>query len=288
MGLPFGSSKKITALVIGLVVLMGVVSGCTGSKSEQVPPTPPSPREQVISLPVYYVKPTGEETYLVREVHRLPATGEPAVAAVQELISGTPTTPGATPIFPQNTRVLGVTVKDGLATVNFSREVLEQTAVGSEGEALALQSVVNTLTEFPEIRAVSLQVEGQVDERTRDWWGHVGLYSQPFRRDLSRVYEPAIWVSHPIPGQVAAVPLLVRGSARVFEGNINARLLDGQGNVLARGTASASKNAPDRGDFELRLNFTPPGQGEGLLEVFSINPRNGSEENLVKVNVKWP
>ncbi|NHM27503.1 spore gernimation protein [Desulfofundulus sp. TPOSR] len=283
------SKRKVPVLLLSLFILLLLASSCTWSR-QQAPanqsPDPTTP--QPLFLAVYYVKSTSQESYLVREVHQIPPAKDPALKAVQELISGEPSTPGAIRILPPNTKVLGVTVKDGLATVNFSREVLEHPSAGAEGEALAIQSVVNTLTEFPEIRQVSFQVEGKVDERARDWWGHVGLYDQPFRRDLSRVYEPAIWVTHPTPDQVVGVPLLVKGSARVYEGTVNARLLDSQGKVLVSAYTTATKAAPERGDFEMRLNFKPPQDGKGILEVYSISAKDGSIENKVTIPVRWP
>lgn len=278
--------QKILISFLSLFLLAGLLSGCL-RENRPVNPSPKPHDQRAFTVAVYYVKATEKGGYLVREVHQIPPTPDPARAALQELISGKTTTPGAIRVLPPDTRILGVIVNNGLATVNFSREVLKAN-VGSEGEALGIQSIVNTLTEFPEIQRVSLQVEGKVDARTQDWWGHVGLYDQPFRRDLSQVFEPAIWVTHPNPGQVAGVPLLVKGSARVFEGSVNARLLDGHGRILAKATTTASQKAPERGDFELRLHFKPPETSKGKLEVYSINPRNGSEENKVSITVTWP
>lgn len=275
--------------ILALISILLFLPSCTKTKGSTNGPVSDVAASQPLTLAVFYVKFTERESYLVREVHQVPAGKDPHVAAVEELISGQVTTPGASRILPPQTRVLGVTVKDGTATVNFSREVLEQHGVGAEGEALAIQSVVNTLTEFPEIRQVSFQVEGKVDERVRDWWGHVGLFHQPFHRDLSKTYEPAIWITHPMPGQVAGSPLLVKGSARVFEGRVQARLVDDQGRVLATAATTASKGAPERGDFEIRLNYQRPQKGgEGTLEVFSPSPKDGSPENKVIVNVRWP
>ncbi|WP_027717519.1 Gmad2 immunoglobulin-like domain-containing protein [Desulfovirgula thermocuniculi] len=274
---------------LALVGIALLLPSCAKTRSSPGGPVPGAAAAEPLTLAVYYVKFTAQDSYLVREVHQVPPGKDPHVAAVEELISGQVITPGASRILPPRTRVLGVTVKDGTATVNFSREVLEQHGAGAEGEALGIQSVVNTLTEFPEIRQVSFEVEGKVDERTRDWWGHVGLSGQPFRRDLSKTYEPAIWVTHPTPDQVAGSPLLVKGSARVFEGRVQARLLDDQGKVLATAATTASKGAPERGDFELRLNYQRPQKGgEGTLEVFSPSPKDGSPENKVTVKVRFP
>jgi spore germination protein GerM len=131
--------------------------------------------------------------------------------AVEELIKGTPTTKEAYKVLPEGTKVLGVKVDDqGLATVDFSTEVLNAN-VGSSGEVLGIASIVNTLTEFPNIIKVSFTVDGKA-ENAMDWWGHVGLYEQPFSRQISLVQEPLIWVTEPVDNQVISNPLKIAGS----------------------------------------------------------------------------
>jgi hypothetical protein len=240
-----------------------------------------------INLALYYIKYTGNDAYLVREIHQVPYTDNAPGTAISELINGTPKTEGAVRVLPPGTRLLDIKTYDGEATVNFSPEVLAAN-VGSAGEALGIQSIVNTLTEFPQIRKVSFRVEGKLDSRTRDWWGHVGLDSQPFKRNLDRVYEPAIWLTHPVADQVAGVPLLIKGSARVFEGTVHARLLDADGNELTGGFTTASEGAPGRGDFEMKLTFNPPKKGKGTLEVFWVNPKDGSARDTVSIPIQWP
>lgn len=240
-----------------------------------------------MNLAVYYVKYTNNDAYLVRETHLVPYSENGPAAAISELIGGVPKTAGAVRVLPQDTRLLSIDIKDSLATVNFSPEVLKAN-VGSSGEALGIQSIVNTLTEFPQIREVSFQAEGRVDGRTRDWWGHVGLYEQPFKRNLDKVHEPAIWVTHPAEGQVAGVPLLVRGSARVFEGAVHARLLDAGGRKIAEESTPASQGIPVRWDFEMKLTFNPPGKGNGVLEVFKVSPKGEPTPDSVKIPIQWP
>ena len=281
--------KKLTGIKLTLVltVIFCIVSlsGCARPKlNEPNPPSPPA-SEQPLSLAVYYLKVSEQDEYLVREVRHIPYTTDSIKAAAQEAVSGQPLTKGAELVFPSGTKILGVKVENGLATVNFSREVLKANQ-GSEGEALAIQSMVNTLTEFPEVRAVSFQVEGKLDERTKDWWGHVGLYDQPFQRNLAKVYEPRIWVTHPTENQVAGVPLLVKGSAMVFEGTVNIRLLDKTGEKLAEGTTTATEGM-GRGEFEYRLTFKPPSPGQGELEVFWASPEDGRILDKVTIPVRW-
>jgi len=169
--------------------------------------------------------------------------------------------------------------------VDFSREVL-QANVGSVGESIGILSIVNTLTEFPDVENVSITVEGQVDERTMDWWGHVGLYDQPFKRDISMVREPAIWLSHPEPDQIVGAPIRVRGSALVDGGKLMIRLLDHTGNVLAETTEAVAPGS--RKDFEVRLKYESPSSDRGELVVSGLATGSSGSVFTVRVPVLWP
>ncbi|MDD4237780.1 MAG: Gmad2 immunoglobulin-like domain-containing protein [Desulfotomaculaceae bacterium] len=290
------SSQKIIRAVVILATLLltlSLLSACTldskgsgqvapGGAPEEASPSAETP----LNLAVYYVKITDNDAYLVREVHQVPYTREVAKAALEEIIKGSPVTTGASRVLPPETIVRGISVKDGNASVDFSSEVLKAN-VGAAGEALGIQSIVNTLTEFPEIKQVSFWVDGKLDERTKDWWGHVGLYNQPFKRDVSAVYEPVIWVTSPKPSQKITSPLQIHGSARVFEATVNARIIDNSGKELAQGYATASEGAPGRGDFEFSLPFTPTTAGSGKVEVFWASPKDGEELDKVVVPVTW-
>ena len=280
-------------LILSLVI---TIAGCSARESPMVKSEQPDAirdtikdtiknaeqkKQPDINLALYFVKFTKDDAYLVREVRSIPDTKAVATAAMTELINDKKS------IFAPGTKVLGITINNGLATVNFNDQVLK-TNVGSAGETLGILSVVNTLTELPNIDKVAFQVNGKLDDRVKQWWGHVGLYGQPFTRDLSRVYEPAIWVTHPTPNQVASVPLLIKGSARVFEAAVSARLLDQEGNILVESHTTATAGAPERGDFEMSLKFDPPAGGHGVLEVYWASPRDGSMLDTVSIPLQWP
>jgi len=271
--------------VFMLVLFLGIfLSGCN-NQTEQPDSSDQNDPAQTMEIAVYYLKSTDQEFYLVREVHQVEKTTEVAQAALNELIKGDPVTPDAYRVLPEDTRILGVNIENGLATIDFSPEVLRAN-VGSSGEGLGIASIVNTLTEFPTIQEVSFMVDGQV-ENAMDWWGHVGLYEQPFQRDLSNVFEPAIWVTSPVKDQVISSPLKISGNARVFEATVSFRLKDAAGNVLAQGFATAAEGAPGRGDFEGELAFKPDGSGQGQLEVFEESMKDGSDLNKVIIPVEW-
>ena len=277
--------------ILVLLLALGLLSSGCGDRTSQLSdpgqntPAPVEPAPEMMDVAVYYVKSTEKEFYLVREVHQVEKTPEAAKAALNELIKGNPVTPDAARVLPADTKILGIKVEQGLATVDFSPEVLKAN-VGSSGEALGIASMVNTLTEFPTIQKVSFTVDGQV-EKGIDWWGHVGLYQQPFKRDLSNVFEPAIWVTAPIKDQIITSPVKISGNARVFEATVSYRIKDDNGNMLAQGFATAKEGAPGRGDFTGELAFKPAGPGKGQIEVFEVSMKDGSDRNKVIIPVEW-
>lgn len=277
------------AAILLLMFSIFLASGCGTKTGQPVSPgtdqSNPDQTPQTTDVAVYYLKESGTDIYLVREVHQVEKTSEIAAAALNELIKGNPVTPGAYRVLPADTKILGINIDQGLATVNFSSEVLKAN-VGSSGEVLGIASIVNTLTEFPSIQKVSFNVDGQVDTAI-DWWGHVGLYDQPFQRDLSKVMEPAIWVTAPVSGQTISSPVEISGSAMVFEATVSYRLKDDQGNILAEGFTNASQGAPERGDFNGQLAFTATGAGKGQIEVFEVSMKDGSDRNKVIIPVEW-
>lgn len=293
-----GKNKKSKRLLFWalLLLLSAILGGCTTNKKDPGTPlsnSPPSLQpgyeqdaQKKLDLPVYYVKITENDAYLVREVHQVPYTKEVARATLEELIKGTPSTPGAMKVLPPATKILGITIRDGMATVNFSRDVLRAN-VGASGEALGIQSIVNTLTEFPSVQKVSFLVEGKVDQESVNWWGHVGLHEQPFTRNVSQVNEPAIWVTAPTAGQKITSPVTIKGSARVFEAAVSTRIVDESGQVLARGFGTATEGAPGRGDFVITLPFPASQAGKGKLEVYWGSPRDGQDMDIVSIPVTW-
>lgn len=280
--------KNLPALVL-LAVLTIAAAGCQSTPAPTPPGPDSSPPDQVqparMDVAVYYLKTTPSDMYLIREVHEVDKTDEVAKAALNELINGNPITAGASRVLPDETKILGINIEQGLATVDFSAEVLKAN-VGSSGEALGIASIVNTLTEFPTIEKVAFAVDGS-KEKGMDWWGHVGLYEQPFQHDVSRVFEPAIWVTSPVKEQMIASPLKISGSARVFEATVSFRLRDSSGAVIAQGFTTASEGAPGRGDYIGELAFTTSGAGKGQVEVFEVSAKDGRDTNKVIIPVQW-
>jgi len=90
-------------------------------------------------------------------------------------------------------------------------------------------------------------------------------------------------VQEPLPGATVSSPLVVRGQARgnwFFEGDFPLRLLDGEGQVLAQGYATAQGEwmTGDWVPFEGTLVFVrPPAARTGLLVLEKDNPSERRE-----------
>jgi len=249
---------------------------------DETQPTAEVSDTQTMETVVYYIKNKDNKPYLVREIHLVEKSAQTAKAALEELVLGRPLTKEAFNVFPKGTKILGINIKDGLATVDFSQEVLSANT-GAAIEALGIASIVNTMTEFPSVQKVKLTVEGSA-EKGMDWWGHIGLYKQPFTRDLSRVMEPAIWLTAPKAGQTVGSPMKVAGMAMVFEATVNYRLKNSEGKILAEGFAQAAAGAPEHGEFSFTIDFAAE-TGKGTLEVFEVSMKDGGEINKVSVPV---
>lgn len=100
--------------------------------------------------------------------------GDKHLQALEILLDGPATGSKLMRVLPEGTRVLSLTLKNGLATVNFNQRVKELN-VGSTLEALAVISIVNTLTKFPDVYRVKILIDGKEVESLA---GHVDLSTE--------------------------------------------------------------------------------------------------------------
>src|SRR5690606_28169142 len=90
----------------------------------------------------------------------------------------------------------------------------------------------------------------------------------------------AIEVFSPVAEGVYHSPIEVIGFSQTFEGQVNLRLRNEAGDVLAeRGTLGGSVDG--FAFFHTSLRFTTTEEQNGTLEVFEISARDGSEINKV-------
>ncbi len=120
----------------------------------------PANAPSTITVRLYWVE-AGENALGVERT--LPYTQAVATASVTALLAG-PTTaeqatwPAVSSAIPAGTRLLGLTVADGIARVDLSREF--ESGGGTFSVTARLAQVVYTLDQFPTIDAVEFSVEG--------------------------------------------------------------------------------------------------------------------------------
>ena len=146
-------------------------------KSKEASPVKNERTEQSINVKVYYPDDSGMKLVEVeREVIVDDATNK-YTAAVETLLDE-PDEENLTKIFPNNAAIRSVTVENGLAVVDLDGSLLKSFVGGSTGEELLVGSVVDTLTNFPEVKRVKFLVDGKDIETLS---GHMDL-STPLER----------------------------------------------------------------------------------------------------------
>lgn len=118
-----------------------------------------------------------------REIAAGPTDADEAERALAELVKGSEK--GFLSPLPPKTRVRQVFIaRDGLATVDFSRDIADSFSYGSSSELAAVYAVVDTLvTNFKSVKKVVILVEGAERDTLG---GHVDL-SRAFYADYTLV-----------------------------------------------------------------------------------------------------
>ena len=280
---------KALPLVLAAAFLAGCAGGDDGETAAQTgaqPPTattttatPTEPAEE-LTVRAYFVR-DGRMGVATRTVER--TTGV-AAAALRELLAGPDAgerAGGLQNAVPQGTRLLGVTIDNGTATVDLSREF--ESGGGSTSMLLRVAQVVHTLTQFPTVQRVRFEIEGEPVEAIG---GEGVVVSPPVGRAAFEEQTPAILVESVGPGDEVASPLRVTGTANTFEATLNLRVVDAAGNVLYDDFATATSGTGTRGTFDETLEFDVVEDGPGTLVAYERSAEDGSEVKVVRIPVE--
>lgn len=132
---------------------------------------------QIMRVKVYYPDDSGMKLVEVERRINIEHEGEKYFAAVEMLLDE-PYEENLTTIFPRNANIRSVTVEGGLATVDLDGSIVKNMVGGSTGEEFLVGSIVDTLTNFPEVTQVKFLVDGKEIETLS---GHMDL-STPLER----------------------------------------------------------------------------------------------------------
>jgi germination protein M len=285
--------RKVIALT-ALAVLGGslsvVVAGC-GSESAVSLGPPRTTRSTStsettgtlptsLSLEVWFAR--GDRLTATRRTHA-PTLGV-ATAAVEALLDG-PTQAerkaGIATAVPAGTRLLGISIHGGVATVDLTSEY--QAGGGSLSMQLRLGQVVYTLTQFPTVRAVRFRLDG---EPVDVFSGEGIVLDHPVGRSDYTDLLPVITVETPVQGGRLTSPARVSGSANVFEANVTVQVLDANGKVVGRTFTTATCGTGCRGTYSTLATFKVDREQRGTIVVSDDDAAGtGTPPHVVRVPV---
>jgi germination protein M len=186
-------------------------------------------------------------------------------AALTDLLEG-PTeaerSDGISTAVPEGTRLLGLVVSDGIATVDLSSEF--ESGGGSLSMMARLGQVTCTLDQFRTVNGVNFELDG---EPVEVFSGEGIVLDEPATCADYEDLLPVIVVDSPTPGSEIQSGTKVTGSANVFEANVLYELVGGD-HVFDEGFTTATCGTGCRGTFSFRLRFSVDRPLDATLVVF--------------------
>jgi len=225
------------------------------------------------------------DEHLVPVLREVPKTQAVATAAIGQLLAGPDAgersaSPALVSTVPAGTRLLGLSIADGVATINLSREF--ESGGGSASMFGRLAQVVYTLTQFPTVDGVLFQLDGQP---VTVFGGEGLILDHAVGRADYRDQLPAIFVDRPAWGAALGNPGTVSGLANTFEAVFQLQLLDADGHLLFDQHQMASCGTGCWGTFQVRLPYDVAKAQWGTLRVFDYSARDGTPENVTEYPV---
>jgi hypothetical protein len=109
---------------------------------------------------------------------------------------------------------------------------------------------------------------------------------QPDPTDQPSTPAPSpIEVESPVAGESVTSPVVVSGTADVFEATVNIEIRDELGHVVGSGFATATCGTGCRGDYETRVRFEVDHEQAGTIVVYEANPSEEGHRRLFPVTV---
>jgi hypothetical protein len=215
---------------------------------------------------------------LVAVLREVPGTKAVASAAVNALLAGPSTGEkgrSITSAVPDGSQLLGLTIDGGVATVDLSKEF--ESGGGSASVMTRLGQMVYTLTQFPTVKSVVFEIEG---ERKTVFSGEGVVLDKPATRADFADLLPDIWVDRPAFNAAIGNPAHVTGNANVFEATFRIAILDAAGKSIADVQVMASCGTGCRGTFDTTIPYTVSKGQYGILRAYNLSAKDGKPESI--------
>ena len=285
---------RLFAALVALVLAAALFAGCGDDDVEPVgSPTPttedstpvgsPSPDEtsttETVELEVWFTQ-DGDLFLTHREVPETQGIGKAALEALLAGPSDSETDVDVVSAIPEGSELLGLSISEGVATVDLTGEF--ESGGGSASMFARLSQVVYTLTQFPTVDGVMFKLDG---ESVETFSGEGILLDGPQTRKDYKDQLPAIVVEEPAAGEEVTSPLTISGTANTFEATVEMRLVGPDGKVIAHRFTTATCGTGCRGDYETQLKFKVSEPTEAILEVYESSAEDGSRIHVERVPV---
>jgi spore germination protein GerM len=217
--------------------------------------------------------------FLVPVAREVEATKAVARAAIEELLAGPDAgeleaVPALSSAIPDDVRLLGLTIEDGVAIIDLSSEF--EIEDDSAAVAARVAQVVFTLTRFDSVDRVRfLQAGNEVKAPTSDG----GLIAGAVARGDYLDFAAAISVEGPIHGGAVSDKVRVTGFAAVFEATFRYALADWDGLIIEEGIAMTS-NGMGWGTFDFTIDYDLDAAQRGTLIVWVNSAKDGSRIDI--------
>jgi germination protein M len=245
------------------------IDATTAQTTEEPSPTETQASLREITYEVWFQRTemrSGVAEPTLHVVHRTRAATEAiGAAAVTDLLAG-PTdreeTGDVATGVPAGTQLLGLDIGGGVATVDLSSEF--ESGGGSLSMQMRLAQVVYTLTQFPTVDGVRFHLDG---EPVEVFSGEGIILDHPVTRADYEELLPAIQVESPAVWAEVGNPVIVRGTANVFEANVTVRILLPDGTEIGRTFTTAACGTGCRGAFSASLRYGAHAERSAVLAV---------------------
>jgi hypothetical protein len=259
-----------------------VTSSASGSAEPTASPAASPSEATSTTLRLYFLR----DGKLGVAERRVPRTAAIATASLKALLAG-PTaaeqSAGLSTSLADGIRLNSLSIEGGVARVDLSSRFWKSGNGLTEADSLLPGAqIVYTLTRFPSVRRVAIRIDDEP-------YPAVGSSTSPSaewrRRDFVK-FEPAIFVETPGVGAVLSSPFTLSGTAMVFEGSFQARLVDSSGRRVVNVIMQASAGGPERGTFAKDVPYSTSAKN-GTLLVFDQSMEDGSRQNEVRIPVTF-
>lgn len=210
---------------------------------------------------------------------------------------------GVYPVLPAGTRILGIDIRNGVAVIDFSRNLLDYGSARAERNIVA--SIVYTLTEFDTISSVRILINGYpqgIMKYGADLSYDLDREDVAINADISAVLKDKdkadifflkqanTWFTYPVPVSVVTAGVSVSRPEELVELLLSADPKDGMTSEMPDG---ASLLGTDIRDGVISLNFSKEflnyggtAREEGILKQLAYTLRQCKDIKRIRILVE--